>query len=106
MKINLNYNIVLTTKMHNGFIFSKAQYYDRDLNPRLTKLFFYNKTNHEGCCNPLWTWKINAWRMLIWYHSIAMGLLISYIPTRVQTSRVWRQNDVTIAEFAHIGDFQ
>ena len=33
-----------------------------------------------GCNAPLWTWKINAWGMLIWYHGVAMGLLVAYIP--------------------------
>ena len=43
--------------------------------------------------------------MLIWYHGIAMGLFISYIPKSTNI-HVWRHNDVIIADFAQIADLQ
>ena len=55
-------------------------------NPCLTKPFFVTRLTKGGCCNPLWTWKINAWGMLIWYHGIAMGLLFPYIPKKYKHS--------------------
>ena len=47
----------------------------------------------------------NAWGMLIWYRGVAMGLLFPHIPKK-EMSRVWRHNDVIIADFAQFGDFQ
>ena len=44
--------------------------------------------------------------MLIWYHGIGMGLPFPFIPKKVQTSRVWRHNDVIIADFAQIAALQ
>ena len=44
--------------------------------------------------------------MFIWYHSIAMGLFFPNIPNKVQTTYVWRHNDVIIVDFAQTTDLQ
>ena len=43
-----------------------------------------------------WTWKINAWRMLI-YHGI--DLFFSIHTKQRQTYHVWHYNDVIIVDF-------
>ena len=77
-------------------------------NPRLTRLLsFCNTTNQGGgCCNPPWTWNINSWGLLTRYHTISVGFLFLTIPKKYKIFRVWRHNDVTIADFAQFGDFQ
>ena len=36
----------------------------------------------KGSCNTLWTWKINFWGMLIWYHGIYQGFQLLGIAWR------------------------
>ena len=52
--------------------------------PSSNKAILYT-FNQGGSCNPPWTWKINAWGiliLLIWYHDIATGLFFQYIPKK------------------------
>ena len=44
--------------------------------------------------------------MLIWYHGIARGPLLSIQTKTVQTFVVWRHNGVKIADFAQFTDFE
>ena len=68
------------------------------------KAIFCNTSNQGGLQPPV-NFKINALGMLIWYHSIAMGL---FFPNtlKVHKSYVLRQNDVTVAIFGYIADLQ
>ena len=88
-----------TSNWSNGINFFSTLIY-------VNQAVFVTRLTREVVATPLWTWKINAWGMLIWYHCIAMGLLFPYIPQKVIITHVWHHNDVIIDDFAQFGDFQ
>ena len=74
------------------------------LNPHLTKRFCVIPLTKGGCCNPPWTLKNKRLRyvyLVPWY---GYGSPLSTYTKKVQTSHVWRPNDVIIVDYAEIVD--